>query len=236
MGSSIREFSGLLKISVKSMIVDWSKMEPPRPYFEQYHPRLVMDPYHFRRRKRRSYIPQMSHDPHPSTPAYYNMHPTQHQDCSRKFRAEISQVFQKYPSSMTALNLGEIITVFGSDLLQENTDFFATVQLGAVSCGGAWKVLNARKWDDLSDYQTELLTDGTYLQNCGNPEDLTGCFKPPANRKSSLDRYASCSDRYSYCVFANKTPARLEKKMREFNSCVNNVKVTTPEPLNGPPA
>lgn len=64
------------------------------------------------------------------------------------------------------------------------------------------------------------------------------CFKPPANRQSSLDKYASCSDRLSYCeTFPDKTPAKLEKKnQREFNSCLNNVKVITPEPLTGPVA
>lgn len=50
----------------------------------------------------------------------------------------------------------------------QNITLFFAVQLGAVSCGDAWKVLSARKWDDLSSYQRDLLNDGTYLQNCGS--------------------------------------------------------------------
>lgn len=51
---------------------------------------------------------------------------------------------------------------------QNITLFFFAVQLGAYSCGDAWKVLSARKWDDLSSYQRDLLNDGTYLKNCGS--------------------------------------------------------------------
>lgn len=229
-GSPIREFTALLKISVKHMVIDWSLFDhPPRPYFV---PRPVMDPPHYRRRKR-SFIPRMSfgHQP-PSTPAYYNINPSQHTDCKRKYKALVSQVFEKYPSSMTMLDQGNVITVFGPDLLQENTDFFVTVQLGAASCGGAWKVVSGRKWSDLSDYQTDLLTNGTYLENCGSPESLRECFTSPANRKSQLDMYDSCFDKYSYCIIANKSTGKLEKKKREFNSCVNDARVNTPEPLS----
>lgn len=50
----------------------------------------------------------------------------------------------------------------------QNITLYFAVQLGAYSCGDAWKVLSARKWDDLSSYQRDLLNDGTYLQNCGS--------------------------------------------------------------------
>uniref|UniRef100_A0A8W8LZ50 Uncharacterized protein n=1 Tax=Magallana gigas TaxID=29159 RepID=A0A8W8LZ50_MAGGI len=233
MGSIMREFSGLLKIKVGRMVIDWSKMVPPPPPPPPL-PYIGHDYIHYMRRRRRR-----SSDPYPLIPIFYNKHPTKHTDCNKKFNAEIIKVFQKYPSYTTKLNQRDIITVFGSDMLQENTEFFATGTVGAVSCGDAWKVLSARKWDDLSSYQRDLLNDGTYLQNCGsNTEVLQECFKPPANRQSSLDKYASCSDRLSYCeTFPDKTPAKLEKKnQREFNSCLNNVKVITPEPLTGPVA
>uniref|UniRef100_A0A8W8M6K6 Uncharacterized protein n=1 Tax=Magallana gigas TaxID=29159 RepID=A0A8W8M6K6_MAGGI len=228
MGSSsyTREFTGLLAISVKFMEMDLSNLPPH--YLGGYFRNLVLpQPPHTRRRKR-SYI----------LPPTHNMHNTQNTDCVKKYRVDVSQIFQKYPSWSTLLNQGETISVFGSDLLQINENFLVTVQyVKGGQCAGEWKILSARKWDDLSAYQRDLLNDGTYLQNCGsNTEVLQECFKPPANRKSSLDRYASCSDKFSYCALAGKTPARLEKKNREFNSCVNEVKVTTPKPLVQPVA
>lgn len=74
--------TGLLEISVKFMEMDLSNL--PHHYLGGYFRNLVLpQPPHTRRRKR-SYI----------LPPTHNMHNTQNTDCVKKYRVDVSQIFQ----------------------------------------------------------------------------------------------------------------------------------------------